>query len=230
MSSQALLPQDARSQPGRVADSGQRAVPSSRSIQGERMLASGSIFESIGKIEDGATGVAHGLPVVARAIRVGSKEREVDAIELFVANALDKSDFVAHGFQLSERLRHRRAVSHRPQENCGRSRLRLLLSLSASAAPTMATRYRLPVRRSDEWAAGLAGVLMRVGMLPDRLGVQAASAYAGKATSAARICRKACRKARSRKVPASKRTRSTRTARRETESAEMDGANENRCP
>ena len=61
-------------------------------------------FESIGEIEDGATGVAHGLPVVARANWIRRKERKVDAIELFVANALDKSDLVSHGLKLAERF------------------------------------------------------------------------------------------------------------------------------
>src|SRR5215469_6159857 len=63
---------------------------------------SGIVFQRVGQVNDRASCVARDFPVLARATLIGGKESEIQAVELFTANALDKSDLVSHGFKLAE--------------------------------------------------------------------------------------------------------------------------------
>jgi hypothetical protein len=61
-------------------------------------------FQSAGKIDDGIAQVARLLPRAARGAGVGRKKSEVNALELFGANTLDKAHFVADSFELAQGL------------------------------------------------------------------------------------------------------------------------------
>jgi hypothetical protein len=62
------------------------------------------IFQSAGKVDDGAARIARTFPVLARAFRIGGKESEIDVFKLLGPHALNKADFVAHGFELAQRF------------------------------------------------------------------------------------------------------------------------------
>src|SRR5689334_8095523 len=62
------------------------------------------VFECSREIHNGASCVPGVFPTAARAVLIRGKEREVHVLELLGAHALNKTDLVAHGFQLTERL------------------------------------------------------------------------------------------------------------------------------
>src|ERR1700722_9236713 len=59
-------------------------------------------LQSRRQVDDGAAGVPGAFPVLARAVAVGREESEVHVFELLGTDALDETDFVAHGFELAQ--------------------------------------------------------------------------------------------------------------------------------
>src|ERR1700680_1259531 len=64
----------------------------------------GLIFQSGRKGNDGAARIARCLPVLARGLRVGSKESKIYILELFGPDILDERGLASHCFQLPEQL------------------------------------------------------------------------------------------------------------------------------
>ena len=64
----------------------------------------GFVLKRVRKINNRAAGFLHLFPTSTSALRVRSKEGEVDLVELLCANALNKSDLFFYSLQLTERL------------------------------------------------------------------------------------------------------------------------------
>src|ERR1051325_1565490 len=62
------------------------------------------VFERSREIHNGASCVPGVFPTAACALLIRGKKREVYVLELLGAHALDKTDLVTHGLQLTERL------------------------------------------------------------------------------------------------------------------------------
>src|ERR1035441_9148509 len=77
---------------------------------------SGFTLESKRQVHDGIAQVTRLLPVLVGGARVGSKKSEVDALELFRADALDKVHLVAERLELTERF----IVVKQPDIDCGK--------------------------------------------------------------------------------------------------------------
>ena len=64
----------------------------------------GLVLKRIGKVHDGTALPSYLLPVIVGALRIIGKKSEIHVFELLRTYALDKGNFVFHGFELTERF------------------------------------------------------------------------------------------------------------------------------